>query len=133
MRAESALQSSVMQLLARLHPDLVAWAIPNGAWFYGADPKRAKIIVHNMKRDGLLTPGAADICIAGQGRVALVEIKTPTARDLLGKTRHGGRLSDDQRAFAERCGACGVPYFVARSWEDVERAIATVWRDARAA
>lgn len=130
MRAESALQSEIMLRLRLQHPELVACAIPNGMWLFGADKTRAAIIVRNMKRDGLLTPGAADIVIVGQGRLAFFELKVPPSRDLLGKRRQAGQLSVDQRLFAARCIACGVPYFVCHDWLEVEAAIAAVWVDA---
>ena len=127
MRAESALQAEIMYRLAVQHRELVAVAVPNGAYFFGSDRARAAIMVKSWKRSGLLTPGAGDLVLAGAGRVAFIEIKTPARSDLLGKKRQGGQLSDEQRAFRDRCEACGVPYFVVRSWEDVESAIATVW------
>lgn len=134
MRAESSLQAEIMYRLAAQHPELVAVAIPNGAYFFGSDRARAAIMVKSWKRSGLLTPGAGDLVLAGRGSAAFVEIKTPARSDLLGKKRGAGKLSDEQRAFRDRCAACGVPYFVVRSWQEVEDAIAAVWsNEARAA
>jgi hypothetical protein len=127
MRAETALQSTVMQMLRVVHPELVACAIPNGSWFGAADPKRVAMIVHKMKLSGLITPGASDIVVAGHGKVAFLELKTPAGRDLLGKRIKGGVMSEDQKLFQSRCVECGVSYFVVHDWDEVEDAVKEVW------
>ena len=129
MRAETALQSTVMQMLRVVHPELVAVAIPNGAWMAPIDPKRVAMIVHRMKLSGLITVGASDIVVAGQGKVAFLELKTPAGKDLLGKRIKGGVMSEDQNLFQSRCVECGVAYFVCHDWDEVEAAISEVWND----
>ena len=127
VQAERILQTEVMLKMRTQYPELIVAVIPNGTWFGGVDRERVKFTLHKMKQSGMLTPGAADLVVAGQGRAAFIELKVPRSRDLLGKVRAQGTLNPDQRAFRDRCEACGVPYFVARSWEDVESAIAVVW------
>ena len=128
MRAESLLQQEVMLRLGIEHPELVAIPVPNGSFLHGSENRqRTAVIVHNMKRTGMLTPGAADLVILGGGRGVCVELKLPPSRDLLGKRSAAGRLSEDQRAFQARCERCAVPYRVCRSWPEVEAIIREVW------
>lgn len=57
-------------------------------------------------------PGAPDRVVRYQGRVFYFEFKAK-----------GGRLSDHQRAFRERCQRDGIPYHVIRSPEDAIKAL----------
>jgi hypothetical protein len=127
MRAETILQAEVMLRLRVQYPELIAAAIPNGTWFAGVDRELVKRTLYRMKQNGLLTPGAGDIVIAGQGKAAFVEIKVPDSRDLLGKRRTAGRLSVDQKVFRDSCIASGTPYIVAHSWEEVDAAVRSIW------
>ena len=76
-------------------------------------------IVARMRDDGMLTPGAPDLVIAGEKRAVMVELKRPASRDLFGR-RPKGRLSPEQKAFRDRCISAGVEYLVAECWEDIQ-------------
>ena len=108
---------------------VVAAAIPNGLWVPSHNPaERAVVarIINRMKTDGMLTPGAGDMILAGAKGCCFVECKRPTTRDLL-TTRPKGRLSPEQRAFRDRCAAAGVRYVVAYDWEDIAGSLGGLW------
>jgi hypothetical protein len=63
-----------------------------------------------------LRPGASDIIIFWQGRAYCLEIKT-----------EDGVQSDDQKAFEADCARVGVPYAVARSFDEA-REILRIWQ-----
>ena len=116
---ERNLQTEMLWRLAR-YPVICA-AIPNGLWIPSRDDKERELaarIVARMKSDGMLTPGAPDLVIAGEKRCVMVELKRPASRDLFGR-KPKGRLSPEQKAFQQRCIDCGVEYLVADCWEDV--------------
>jgi hypothetical protein len=116
---ERNLQTELLFRLAR-HP-VVAIPIPNGIWL-PAHNEAEKIVVARlmarMKSDGMLTPGAPDLVIAGERGAVCVELKRPASRDLFGR-KPKGRLSPEQKVFEQRCVNCGVEYLVASSWEDI--------------
>ena len=117
---ERSLQSEILYRLNR-YP-VVAIPVPNGLWIPSRDEGEARIaarIISRMKSDGMLTPGAPDLVIAGEKRCVMVELKRPASRDLFGR-RPRGRLSPEQKTFQQRCVDCGVEYIVASSWEDVQ-------------
>ena len=117
---ERGLQSEILYRLAR-YP-VVACAIPNGIFLPAhneAERVLVRRIVARMRDDGMLTPGAPDLVIAGEKRCVMVELKRPASRDLFGR-RPRGRLSPEQKTFQQRCVDCGVEYIVASSWDDVQ-------------
>ena len=117
---ERSLQSEILYRLAR-YP-VVACAIPNGIFLPAhneAERVLVRRIVARMRDDGMLTPGAPDLVIAGERRCVMVELKRPASRDLFGR-RPRGRLSPEQKTFQQRCVDCGVEYIVASSWDDVQ-------------
>lgn len=75
--------------------------------------KRGAGAARRFAREGLLA-GAADLVVmAPGGAVMWIEFKSRT-----------GRMSKEQEAFRETCAAMGHRYFVARSLEDVQLAVA---------
>jgi hypothetical protein len=117
---ERNLQTEILYRLAR-YP-VVACAVPNGIFLPAhneAERVLVRRIVARMRDDGMLTPGAPDLVIAGERRCVMVELKRPASRDLFGR-KPKGRLSPEQKAFRDRCVDCGVDYTVASSWEDVQ-------------
>jgi len=117
---ERGLQSEILYRLAR-YP-VVACAIPNGIFLPAhneAERVLVRRIVARMRDDGMLTPGAPDLVIAGEKRAVMVELKRPASRDLFGR-RPKGRLSPEQKAFRDRCISAGVEYLVAECWEDIQ-------------
>ncbi len=99
---EDEIHTSIYSFLLRVLPrSWIAFHPANGGW---RDPRTAG----KFKRLGVL-PGVADIILLGPvGRVACIEVKI-----------EGGRLSPAQVWFSSHCKACGIPYTVARSIEDV--------------
>jgi len=117
---ERSLQTEILYRLAR-YP-VVACAIPNGIFLPAhneAERVLVRRIVARMRDDGMLTPGAPDLVIAGERRAVMVELKRPASRDLFGR-RPRGRLSPEQKTFQQRCIDCGVEYIVAEDWAAVE-------------
>ena len=117
---ERSLQTEILYRLAR-YP-VVAIAVPNGI-FLPARTEEERVLVRRivarMRDDGMLTPGAPDLVIAGERRAVMVELKRPASRDLFGR-KPKGRLSPEQKAFRDRCIVSGVDYMIASSWEDVQ-------------
>jgi phosphoketolase len=106
---ERSLQAEVM-LRLRAWP-IIAIPIPNGIWLPArteAEKTLAARLIHTMKAMGMLTPGAFDLSLHWCDGSALVELKTER-----------GKLSDEQRAFAERAEHCGVRWAVVRSWDEM--------------
>src|SRR6185436_10600803 len=117
---ERSLQSEILYRLAR-YP-VVAIPVPNGIWLPSHNEAEKVVVARlmaRMKSDGMLTPGAPDLVIAGEKRCVMVELKREHSRDLFMK-RPRGRLSPEQKVFKQRCVDVGVEYLVAYSWEDVE-------------
>ena len=116
---ERNLQSEILYRLAR-YP-VVAIPVPNGIWLPAHNEAEKAVVARlmaRMKSDGMLTPGAPDLVIAGERGAVMCELKRPASRDLFGR-RPKGRLSPEQKAFEQRCVDCGVEYLVASSWEDI--------------
>jgi len=116
---ERSLQTEILYRLAR-YP-VVACAVPNGIFLPAhneAERVLVRRIVARMRDDGMLTPGAPDLVIAGERRAVMVELKRPASRDLFGR-KPKGRLSPEQKTFQQRCVDVGVEYIVAECWEDI--------------
>ena len=100
---------------------VIACAIPNGIYLPShneAERVLVRRIVARMRDDGMLTPGAPDLVIAGERGAVMVELKRSASRDLFGR-KPKGRLSPEQKTFQQRCVDCGVEYTVASSWDDI--------------
>jgi len=116
---ERGLQTEILYRLNR-YP-VVAIPVPNGIWLPSHNEAERVVVARlmaRMKSDGMLTPGAPDLVIAGERGAVMCELKRPASRDLFGR-RPKGRLSPEQKAFEQRCVDCGVEYLVASSWEDI--------------
>jgi hypothetical protein len=101
---------------------VVACSVPNGLWIPArTEAERTLVarIINRMKSDGMLTPGAPDLVIAGTRGALMCELKRPPTADLFTK-RPKGRLSPEQKTFRDACAAAGVRYVVAYDWDDVE-------------
>ena len=117
---ERSLQSEILYRLNR-YP-VVAIPVPNGIWLPAHNEAEKAVVARlmaRMKSDGMLTPGAPDLCIAGKKRCVMVELKREHSRDLFMR-RPRGRLSPEQKMFKQRCVDAGVEYLVAYCWEDVQ-------------
>lgn len=108
MRAEDALQASVVQFLDRALP-YTSWytATANGAWL-GGDKRRRMIQASRLKRTGV-KPGTPDLIICHDGRFLAIELKMP-----------GETLTDKQMVAEDQIAIAGGGFAVARSLEDVE-------------
>ncbi len=124
---ERSLQTEVLYRLNR-YP-VVAVPSANGMYLPARDPDERAIvarIVNRMKTDGMLTPGAPDLVLAGAKGCLMIELKRPVSRDLFGR-RPKGRLSPEQKDFRDRCERAGVRYVVAYDWADVEGSLGGLW------
>ncbi len=124
---ERSLQTDVLYRLNR-YP-VVAVPVPNGLYVPAHNEREQAVvarIVNRMKSDGMMTPGAPDLCLLGAKGALCVELKRPVSRDLFGR-RPKGRLSPEQKDFRDRCERVGVRYLVAHCWEDVEGSLGGLW------
>lgn len=99
--SEHLIQVRLMDALALVAAPGVYWfAIPNQS-------NRGAVSGQKMKDEGVRS-GVADLCIMlPQGRVAWLEMKKP-----------GGRLSDTQKEFRDRCAFLNHPWAVAFSVQE---------------
>ena len=124
---ERSLQTEVLYRLNR-YP-VVAVPVPNGLYVPAHNEREQAVvarIVNRMKTDGMLTPGAPDLVLAGAKGCLMIELKRPVSRDLFGR-RPKGRLSPEQKDFRDRCERAGVRYVVAYDWADVEGSLGGLW------
>lgn len=117
---ERALQQECMIRMRSL--PVVAVPVPNGVFIparTAAERALVARIIATMKRQGMLLPGAADLCVlwAG-GRGGVIELKRPASHDLLGR-KSAGRPTEAQEEFEARCHRIGVPHAYAESWQTV--------------
>lgn len=122
---ERALQQECMVRLhsAAVRGELraVIYPIPNGVYM----PARTNVertltarIVHQLKVQGGMTPGAPDlVCLAKHGSGG-IELKRPE-QNLLFEKRRRGVLSPAQREQRDRFAALGINWAVCTSWEEV--------------
>jgi hypothetical protein len=83
-----------------------------------AEREMARRIVYQLKLDGAINPGAADLVFLWGDGCGCIELKRPATRDLLSKARRG-ELSEEQRAFRMRCFEHLIRHAVCESWADV--------------
>lgn len=108
-QVERTLQQEIM-LGLRAYP-VVAVPVPNGIWIPSRDKREESItarIVAQMKRNGMLLPGAPDLILMWRSGCAAVELKAPA-----------GRPSTAQRDFAERCNLLLIHHAYVTSWEEL--------------
>jgi len=114
MRAEDALQIAVANhLRLALGPEWRFLHGPNGFHVAGGDRSRAAREANKLKRMGL-APGAYDLIVFGprehaSGGAVFIELKSAT-----------GSLEPEQRAWRDHAQACGRPWALCRSIEEVE-------------
>ena len=124
---ERSLQTEVLYRLNR-YP-VVAIPVPNGLYVPAHNEREEAVvarIINRMKTDGMLIPGAPDLCLLGAKGALCVELKRPVSRDLFMR-RPKGRLSPEQKDFRERCERVGVRYLVAYDWADVQGSLGGLW------
>lgn len=83
-----------------------------------AEKTLARRVVHQMKQDGMLTPGAPDLLFLWRDGCGGIELKRPASASLFVR-RAKGKPSPDQRAFKQRAFALQIPYAICDSWESV--------------
>ncbi len=119
---ERLLQTEILLRLNSL--PIIALPIPNGVYLPArTEAERSMVarIITRMKSDGLLLPGAPDLCIFGRnGFGAMVELKRGKSRDVFGKITPAGRPSAAQTELAERAQRLGVRHAFVSSWEQME-------------
>lgn len=137
-RAELQLQREVVTRLRFAPLDAILVGSPNG--FYipartAEERQLARRLVHQLKRDGMLTPGAPDLLFLWGDGCAGIELKRPEEKRLFDKQRRGV-VSPEQTAFRMRCFELHVRYAVCESWPEVRDMLIAWgrlpagWRDA---
>jgi len=137
---ERALQREVMFRLARAPLDAMVIGSANGAYFPARTPHERELvkrIVYQLKLDGAINPGVADLTVLWKDGSGFIELKRPASKLLFEKVTKG-RASRDQIEFRERCQRFGIPYQICESWGDVRDTLVDWgrlprdWRDADA-
>lgn len=122
--AERTLQQEIIARLACGRWPLIALPIPNGIYLPArSETERALVarLVARMKADGMLVPGAPDLVLFWAGGGAMVELKRPKSRNLLGRITPAGRPSPAQCELAERAARLGINHAFVSSWEELRR------------
>jgi hypothetical protein len=124
---ERALQTEIMLRIRTGAWPVIVLPIPNGLWVptrTEAERALAARLIARMKLDGMLLPGAPDLVLLWAGGGAMVELKRPKARDLLGATRPAGQPSETQAALAARAVQLGIRHPYCSSWDDLRTRLA---------
>lgn len=106
--SEHTAQALVVNWLDLQYPEVVFFAVPNGAKLGGTQAQRYGI-VNKLKAEGL-TPGVPDLIILaprGKFHACLVEMKK----------EKGGRLSENQKEFMARAESAGYYTIVGRGYD----------------
>jgi hypothetical protein len=122
VQSERALHKEIVTRLRFQPLDAIMVPVPNQFHFPARTAEERAVmarLVHIMKADGQILPGAADIVFLGKAKSLCVELKRAPSTDLLGKRTAAGRLSESQEEFQSKCAAVGVPYVVCNTWESV--------------
>jgi hypothetical protein len=109
-KGEKRLHIEVVQRLVPLTVDGTLQAL----WFHPANEAIAsKGIGFNivLKMMGKL-PGVSDLIFGWKGGIGCIELKSDK-----------GVMSDGQKSFKKWCEYHDIPYVIAKSWEDVEKAL----------
>lgn len=102
MTGEDALQAQIVAFIRVAAPDLLFFAVPNGGYRH---PREAA----KLKATGTV-PGVPDLTfVLPGGLIGFIELKT-----------HAGRVSSDQKAFANAAIERGAAYALCRSLNEVE-------------
>jgi hypothetical protein len=121
---ERALQAEIMLRLSSRTWPVIALPIPNGIYLPAHNEAERAIvvrIVNRMKSDGMMTVGAPDLVILWRAGGALVELKRPRSRDLLGRLTPAGRPSAAQSELAERARRLGINHAFISSWDELRQ------------
>jgi hypothetical protein len=133
MQAERTLQAEIMARLNTRAWPLIALPVPNGIWLPAHDEAERRLVgrlIARMKADGLLTVGAPDLVLCWRDGSALVELKRPRSRDLLGRIAPAGRPCPAQSEIAERAARLGINHAFVTSWDELRQRLAE-WGIAR--
>lgn len=125
-QAERSLQTEIMIRLKAL--PVLAIPVPNGIWLparTAAERTLVARIISQIKKTGLLLPGAPDLVILSRSGAGLIELKRPAERTLLKKIPKG-QLTAPQKDFRDLCRIRGVNWAECSSWDEV-RAALTEW------
>jgi hypothetical protein len=121
-QAERFLQREVMLRLRLLEQrgELAAVWIgsPNGIFIparTAAEKTLARRVVHQLKQDGMLTPGAPDLTFLWADGCGGIELKRAAASRLFDEQQKG-RASPEQLLFRQRCFEQQVRYAICDSW-----------------
>jgi hypothetical protein len=127
IQAERILHQEVMLQLRSARPDCVVVPVPNGMWIPArtqAERSLASRLIAQMKAEGQILPGTADLLCLWEAGSGAIELKRPAEQTLLGK-RPAGRPSAAQKEFAKLCETHGVRHVYATSWDEVHAALAS--------
>lgn len=137
-QAERILQREITTRLQFAPLDAIVVPSPNGIFIPARTPAERTLaarVVHQLKLDGQLLPGAPDLLVLWDGGCGCIELKRAESKRLFDKTR-AGQLSDAQKAFRQRCAELGVRYAVVQSWPQARELLKAWgrlpadWRDA---
>ena len=107
---EFQLQKSICQRLDLCYPSLLYWSVPSGAVLAWRDEDRAKAKREWSKlRVSGAKVGVPDLMILHDGRLLCIEVKSPA-----------GRVSDEQRLFADRLVAAGGHWAMIRDIDHLD-------------
>lgn len=124
---ERALQQEIMLRLGCGGSRVIALPIPNGIYLPArSEAERAIVarLVARLKADGMLLPGAPDLALLWPGGGAMVELKRPRSRDLLGRTLPKGRPSAAQSELAGRATRLGINHAFVSAWDELRERLA---------
>lgn len=74
--------------------------------------------------DRVVVPGAPDLILLWADGGAMVELKRPRSRDLLGRVTPAGRASAAQSELAGRAPRLGINHAIVSSWEELHARLA---------
>lgn len=102
-------QVRFVQYIRTFHPELICFAIPNGADVNAS--QRVKLV-----HEGLL-PGAPDLLIMGVNRPVLaIEFKRPDGK---------GKISEEQKQVHQQMEAVGVSVHTCHGYDEAKKVLAT--------
>lgn len=124
-QVERLLQKEIMLRLEHAPVSAIVVPSPNGIYIPARTPEQRTLaarVVHQLKLDGQLLPGASDLLVLWRDGSGAIELKRPAAKNLLG-AQAKGQLSPAQLAFRRRCEALGINFAVCHSWPEVRETL----------
>ena len=111
--SEEQIQNAIVELLTLVQKrcQFLFFSVPNEALGRGRDRTQNAIRMARLKRMGLY-PGAADLVLVHKGMAYFLEVKTAS-----------GKMSENQKGFAQRAFECGSRYVIVRSTREAARAL----------